>query len=190
MMCRRNGNRQQARVLVADWDQANAITLAAIMNRAGFKVAIAFDGKEAVEEAEKFRPDLFLSEAYLGRLSGIEAAVQITAALPECRVLFLSGEASIVDIIKAAPEHLVYSFTPKPIHSLDLLNAVAYMLSAEWSTGDSGAGGPDQDTPDLHAGESTALTRCLYGGEGELAAETKKDISDAMLQQHYFSAAG
>jgi CheY-like chemotaxis protein len=190
MMCRRKGNRQQARVLVADWDQANAITLAAIMNRAGFKVAIAFDGKEAVEEAEKFRPDLFLSEAYLGRLSGIEAAVQITAALPECRVLFLSGEASIVDIIKAAPEHLVYSFTPKPIHSLDLLNAVAYMLSAEWSTGDSGPEGPDQDTPDLHAGESTALTRCLYAGEGEMSAETKKDISDAMLQQHYFSAAG
>jgi len=182
MMCRRNGDRQQASVLIADWDQANAIALAAIMDRAGFKVAVAFDGKEAIEEAEKFRPDLFLSEAYLGRLSGIEAAVQITAALPECRVLFLSGEASIVDIIKAAPQNLVYSFTPKPIHSLDLLNAVAYLLSAEWSTGDSEPGAPDQDRPDSGSGETTALTTCLYAGEGELAAE-KKGISDAMLQQ-------
>ena len=182
-MCRKYGNRQQARILVADWDQANAITLAAIMNRAGFKVAIAFDGKEAVEEAEKFKPDLFLTEAYLGRLSGIEAAVQITAGLPECRVLFLSGEASIVDIIKAAPEHLVYSFTPKPIHSLDLLNAVAYLLSAEWSSGDSGAGAPDQDSPNLRAAETTAWAPGLYAEDGESAAETKRNISAAEFQQ-------
>jgi len=166
-MCRRHGNRQQARILVADWDQANAITLAAILDRAGFRVGIAFDGKEAVEEAGRFSPDLFLAEAYLGRLSGIEAAVQITASLPECRVLFLSGEASIADIIKAAPDHLVYSFTPKPIHSLDLLNAVAYLLSAEWSTGDSGPEAPDQDTPDVCAAETTALAQCLYAAEGE-----------------------
>jgi CheY-like chemotaxis protein len=161
MMCRRYGDRQQARILVADWDQSNAITLSAILERAGFRVAIAFGGKEAVEEAKQFRPDLFLTEANLGELPGIEAAVQITAAFPECRVLFLSCEASIVDIIKAAPQDLVYSFTPKPIHSLDLLNAVAYLLSAEWSTGDSVPGAPDQDTPNLRAAETTAWAHCL-----------------------------
>ena len=137
MMCTRQGNGTQARIMVVDWDQANALALAAVMRTAGFKVATACDGLEAVAEAEHFRPDLLLTEPYLGRLSGILAAVHITSALPDCRVLFLSAEASINDIANLAPPELVYSFTPKPIHPLDLLNAVAYLASAEWSSGDS-----------------------------------------------------
>ena len=136
MMCKRYGNRTQARVLVADWDRNNALSLAAVIHRAGFKTATAYNGKEAVEKATTFVPDLLVTEAYLGRFSGIQAAARISAALPECKVLFLSSEASSADIAKAAPEGLVYSYTPKTIHPLDLLNAIAYLLPAEWSSGD------------------------------------------------------
>lgn len=137
MMCKRQGNGTQARIMVVDWDQANARTLAAVMRTAGFKVATACDGVEAVAEASHFRPDLLVTEPYLGRFSGIHAAVEITSALPDCRVLFLSGEATMKEIAKAAPRELVYSFTSKPIHPLNVLNAIAYLVSAEWSAGDS-----------------------------------------------------
>jgi len=133
MMRKRQGQGLQARILVADWDQANALAVAAMMDTAGFKVVTACDGLEAVAEACIFRPDLLVTEPYLGRLSGIQAAVEITAALPDCNVLFFSGEATMADIAKAAPSELVYSFTSKPIHSLNLLNAIAYLVSAEWS---------------------------------------------------------
>jgi CheY-like chemotaxis protein len=141
MMCKRLGSGTQARILVVDWDQANARALAAVMRTAGFKVATACDGLEAVAEAAQFRPDLFLTEPYLGRLSGIQAAARITTTLSDCRVLFLSGEASMNDIAKAAPPELVYSFTSKPIHPLDLLNAVSYLVSAVWSMDDSHTAG-------------------------------------------------
>ncbi len=59
MMCKRLGSGTQARILVVDWDQANARALAAVMRTAGFKVATACDGLEAVAEAAQFRPDLF-----------------------------------------------------------------------------------------------------------------------------------
>lgn len=36
----------------------------------------------------------------------------------------------MADVVSAAPEGLVYSFASKPINSLDLLNAIAYMLPA------------------------------------------------------------
>src|SRR5215472_483246 len=98
MMCMRQGHRSQARVLVADWDRNNALSLTSIMHRAGFKTAVAFNGKEAVEKAETFRPDLVVTEAYLGRLSGIHAAARIRAAFPDCKFLFLSSEASDADI--------------------------------------------------------------------------------------------
>lgn len=51
MMCLRFGNRTQARVLVADWDRNNALTVAAAMHRAGLNAATAFNGKEAVAKA-------------------------------------------------------------------------------------------------------------------------------------------
>lgn len=155
MMCKRYGNRTQARVLVADWDRNNALSLAAVIHRAGFNTSTAFNGKEAVEKATTFIPDLLVTEAYLGRFSGIQAAARITAALPECRVLFLSSEASSADIAKAAPESLVYSYTRKTIHPLDLLNAIAYLLPAEWSSGDPS----DHDMPQPASRQTTGTAK-------------------------------
>jgi CheY-like chemotaxis protein len=118
MMCLRFGNRTQARVLVADWDRNSALTVAAAMHRAGFNAATAFSGKEAVAKAATLGPNVLVTEAYPGRLSGIAAAAQITAAYPDCKVLFLSGETTAADIEKAAAPDLVDSFAPKtPPHT-------------------------------------------------------------------------
>lgn len=172
MMCKRQGPRTQARVLVADWDQANAFALAAILQRAGFKVITACDGKEAVTMADAFTPDLFITEPYLGRLSGINAAVQITAALPGCRVLFLSGEASMADIARSAPVELVYSHTAKPIHPLDLLNIVAYLICAEWSSEESAPTATDGTSQNPAAQEPAQPSASAPPGSKQLE-ETK-----------------
>ena len=180
MICLRFGHRTQVRVLVVDWDRSHALTLAATMRRAGFKVATAFNGKEAVAKAATFRPDLLVTEVYLGRLSGIDAASQITAALPNCKILYLSSEATVADIAKAAPAELVYSFTPKPLHPLDLLNAIAYMVSAEWSTDDSGQ---TFHQPARSAAEATMKARRFHRGEAATASETHNHVFEAELQQ-------
>jgi DNA-binding response OmpR family regulator len=180
MMCMRQGHRSQARVLIADWDPNNAHSLASIMHKAGFKTAVAFNGKTAVAVAETFKPDLLVTEAYLDRLSGIHAAVRITAALPECKVLFLSSEASVDDIARVAPEELIYSYTAKPIHPLDLLNAIAYLLSAEWSAGDSAPAG---DAP-----EKPAVT--LTTGAAEKPPEaTRNCVAEPVLYPTVLSSA-
>ena len=54
----------------------------------------ASDGLEAVEQAEKLRPDLILLDIGLPTLSGIEAARQIRKLSPESKILFLSAECS------------------------------------------------------------------------------------------------
>jgi CheY-like chemotaxis protein len=184
MMCKREGRRKQARILVADWDQANASAVAGILRTAGFSVASACDGKQAVAEAEAFQPDLLITEPYLGRLSGIQAATKIASIFPECKVLFLSGEASVADIAKSAPEELVYSYTAKPIHPLDLLNATAYLACAEWSTGDSEPTPTDENAqPSEHnrpqPGGFTppSLNRCQDGETASLALSSSR---------HYF----
>ena len=135
MMRTHYGHAGQARILVADWDRTNAHTISAILDRSGYGVATAFDGEEAVVKAASFTPDLSITEPFMGRLSGMESATAITAALPACRMLFLSGEAPSSDISKAAPKHLVYSFISGSVPPLDLPNAVAYMLPAKNSFG-------------------------------------------------------
>lgn len=72
-----------------------------------------------------------LSDVHLGAMNGVQAATRITAKLPNCRVLFLSGRASMEDLLIDAPRRLVCSFISKPPNLLDLLNAIAYMLPAE-----------------------------------------------------------
>ncbi len=182
MMCKRQGRRTQARILVADWDQTSALALAAVMRRAGFKVATACDGIEAIHEAASFKPDLLVAEPYLGRLSGIEAAVRITSVFPDCQVLFLSSEASMAQIARTAPIELVYSYTAKPINPLDFLNAVAYTVSVEWSSGSI-----DEDAPQPGVASTTA-GRHSPAVQAKSSSEMQTSLSDAALQPDYFGS--
>jgi len=153
MTPKRSRDKRQAKILVADNDPAIAVTLGAILEQQGYVVATVFSGEEAVAIAEVFSPDLLVSDVYMSGMNGVEAAARITAKLPECRVLFLSGVASMSDVLKAAPKRLVYSFTSKPLHSLDLLNAIAYMLSAVSTV----------DDPAVMAVENDAIHRYAMG---------------------------
>ena len=122
------GRKGPARILVVDDEKTIALSMAAILAQSGYKVERAFNGEEAVALAVGFEPDLLLTDISMGTMSGIEAASEITANLAECKVLFLSGHASMSDIAAVAPRRLVFSLAPKPIHPLDMLNTVAYML--------------------------------------------------------------
>ena len=58
----------------------------------------AEDGASALERARELMPDLILMDMELGDMDGIEASRQILAALPQTRILILSGlvESSVV----------------------------------------------------------------------------------------------
>ncbi|MGA2349663.1 MAG: response regulator [Terracidiphilus sp.] len=126
-----NESEKCARILVVDDDQLIALTIGAILKDEGYKVFTAFSGEEAVAKSREVLPNLLLSDINMGAMNGIEAAARITAELPHCKVLFLSGHSSMSDVLNAAPERLVYSYVSKPVPPLDLINAIAYLLSAE-----------------------------------------------------------
>ena len=57
-------------------------------------IGVVSDGLEAVDQAEKLRPDLILLDVGLPGLNGIEAARRIRKLSPESRILFVTQESS------------------------------------------------------------------------------------------------
>ncbi len=128
-MHHQGGHNRRARILIADRDKTVAHVLSTILHDVGYDIATALSSEEAVSLALEFNPDLLACEVNMGRVSGVEAASRITMFQPHCKVLFFSGRASLFDVVRSAPERLVYSFTSKPLQVLTLMECIAYMLS-------------------------------------------------------------
>jgi CheY-like chemotaxis protein len=118
------------RVLVADDEQAIAETLQIILERQGLEVVAVHDGKTAVAKAREWKPDLFLTDVVMPGINGIEAAIQITRFLPECKVLLLSGQAVVHDLMYDARQHgYGFRIMMKPIHPAELIRFVQSTLA-------------------------------------------------------------
>lgn len=117
-----SNDRMRPRVLIADDEPVIADTLGIILNRSGFDATIVYSAKKAVETAARWRPDIFLADVFMGEMSGIEAAIQICALLPHCRILLLSGQAATSDLLRDARvrgHH--FEILVKPVHPSQLL---------------------------------------------------------------------
>lgn len=91
------------RVLVVDDDPAIRTICAEVLRHAGMSVRIAQDGKSAIEEARKFRPNLILLDVMMPDMDGFQTAELLkadtsTAMTP---IIFLSALGETSDKVKA-----------------------------------------------------------------------------------------
>jgi CheY-like chemotaxis protein len=55
-------------------------------------------------------------------ITGIEAAIQVRAMLPSCKILLFSGQASTANLLeKARAQGYEFEILTKPVHPADLL---------------------------------------------------------------------
>ena len=112
----------QARVLVVDDERVIADTLSLILNRSGFQATAVYDGVAAIEKAHAWKPDILLCDVFMPGPSGVEVAIEIRRLHPQTRILLLSGQADVEDLLSEARRrghdfHLLV----KPVHPADLL---------------------------------------------------------------------
>ncbi|MFE9559957.1 response regulator [Streptomyces sp. NPDC006487] len=79
------------RVVIADDQELVRTGFRMILTARGIDVVgVAADGVEAVSEVRRLHPDVVLLDIRMPRLDGLEAARQILAEAPECRVIMLT----------------------------------------------------------------------------------------------------
>jgi DNA-binding NarL/FixJ family response regulator len=89
-------------------------------------VGEAGDGLDAIEQAKKLRPDVVLMDLHMPRKGGVGATREITATLPQTRVLVLTtmeAEQSVFDAVRAgAMAYLLKDATEREV--VDTVRAV------------------------------------------------------------------
>lgn len=112
----------KTKVLVADDEQMIANTLAIILRNDGYDVRAVYSGEAAVELAQTFLPHILISDVIMQGMTGIEAAMEICAALPDCKILLFSGQAATANLLRDAKQrNYDFEIFAKPIHPADLL---------------------------------------------------------------------
>lgn len=110
------------RILVVDDEALIADTIVQILNRNGFIAEAAYSGAQAIELAERYCPELVLTDVLMPEVDGVEAAIAIRELCPETRIVLFSGQAATVEILARARERgHTFELLPKPIHPTQLI---------------------------------------------------------------------
>lgn len=91
-------NRPAGRILVVDDEKPLAEMVATYLERAGFTVAQAHTGPQALAEARRFTPDVIVLDLGLPGMDGLQVCRQIRA-FSDCYILMLTARGSEDDKI-------------------------------------------------------------------------------------------
>jgi len=90
----------------------------------------ASDGAETIQKAQKLRPDLILLDLNMPKLTGVQAAKEIIATIPETKILVLS-QHNDPDVVDAALSEGVRGFVLKSCANSELVPAIQAILRGE-----------------------------------------------------------
>ncbi len=110
-------------ILVVDDQKLIADSLLDILNGAGFRAVVAYDGASALRIAESAPPDYLLTDVVMPAMNGVELAIAIRKKYPATRIVLFSGQAGISDILLQGKEQgYEFELIAKPIHPDKLID--------------------------------------------------------------------
>ncbi len=118
-------------VFVVDDRTVIAESLVMVLNQAGFR-GIAFDDPTmALSAALIKQPDALIADVIMPRMTGIDLAIRVRKAHPECRVLLYSGQIHTDDLLeRAKKEGHEFEILAKPVHPDEILERLRDLVIA------------------------------------------------------------
>jgi len=105
-----------------DDDHNTCETLKNIFEEKGYKIAIAHNGKDAIELAEKNEIDIALIDMKLPLLNGLETYLRIKKANPKITAIMTTGFKNTTrELVKEAVQNSAYTCLYKPLDMDKLL---------------------------------------------------------------------
>ncbi len=131
------------KVLVVDDIVENRAVAIDLLTPLGFEVAQAANGREGLETAQSFGPDLMLIDIVMPEMDGLAAVrcLRQQEAFREVPIVAVSAGVSASDSEQCL-EAGMNAFLPKPLDGDKLLEQIAMLLRLEWTYGASRAETP------------------------------------------------
>ena len=117
------------KVLVVDDNAVNRKLLNVILVKAGYDVAEAVDGEDALEQAFAFMPDLILLDVMMPKMDGYEvcAVIKQDSRTRDVPIIFLSAMSGAEDKVRGLDVGGV-DYITKPFHQQEVLARVRNQL--------------------------------------------------------------
>ena len=186
------GRTADRRVLIVDDERPLAGLIASYLERDGFEVSLAYDGRQAIDQARQVDPDVVVLDLGLPVLDGVEVC-RTLRTFSDCYVVMLTARSEEVDkligLSVGADDYMTKPFSPR-----ELVARIHVMLRRPRTTrtGPPPASeapprvfGPlsvDVDGREVHLdGALVALTRTEFDVLAALAARPKLAFSRRQL---------
>ncbi len=115
------------RVLVVEDDESHVLALTVGLEREGLAVTAVRDGRDAVETAERLRPDVILLDVMLPGTSGLEICRELRARGHRTPVIFVSARSEELDVVVGI-EVGADDYVPKPYRMRELVARIGALL--------------------------------------------------------------
>ena len=117
------------RLLLVDGDPKSLRVLDVSLKKAGFQVATALNGVEALAAMEKGAPDLIISDTHMPEMDGFELCRRLKQSPEWAKIpfIFLTSHKSIEDKIRGL-ELGVEDYLTKPIYIKEIITRVKILL--------------------------------------------------------------
>ena len=116
------------KVLIVDDEPNIVLSLQFLMKQAGFEIAVARDGDEALVEVERFRPDLVLLDVMMPKRDGYDVCQQLRASgWDDLKIVMLTAKGRETEVTKGLALG-ADAYVTKPFSTTDLVETVTGLV--------------------------------------------------------------
>ncbi len=122
-------------ILVVDDEEALQLLMSRVLERSGYSVLVAGDGKSALELAGGYEGpiDVVITDLMLPEMTGLDLAERLVESRPEMKVLYISGHGDL-DVVRPGAFKPGMAFLQKPFTPSALVGKLRHALDT--SAGD------------------------------------------------------
>lgn len=120
------------KILIVDDQKGVRRLLEELFKKDGWEVQLAADGKEAVERANEFLPDIILMDMKMPNMNGLEASRIILNNFSDLDIIMMTAYGEM-DVVKEALDAGVKRCITKPFDIINLRDTVNQMAAEKVS---------------------------------------------------------